>query len=396
MSTLTKETEDEAGRFRLSGVDVLRGLSVLLVTLHHIHLRFWLNDYDVDGVLPKTVNQVLFWSGYYAVIAFFVISGFLITGLSIRRWGRLGDIHTGRFYRLRAARILPCLLLLLIVLSALHLVGASAFTIAPEQGSLSHALWSALTFRINWLEGHHGYLPGNWDVLWSLSVEEMFYLSFPLLCLLLRREAALLLPLAFLLVLGPISRTVLADQEPWGQYAYLSCMDGIAFGCLAALAVARLELGRRALRRALGAGAALACVVILTCNEDSHAGLARFGLNVTLLEAGVALVLVALGSGVGNEVLSRGTGWLRAIGRSSYEIYLFHMLIVLGLMGLFKRLQPPTSTIPVWYLAMLLLSVLLGMVLSRFFSEPLNHWLRGHPYNRREPRSAADWKSGAE
>ena len=233
---LTNPLADEAGRFRLGGVDVLRGLSVLLVTLHHIHLRFWLNDYDVDGVLPKTLNQVLFWSGYYAVITFFVISGFLITGLSIRRWGQLGLIHVGRFYRMRAARILPCLLLLLLVLSALHLAGAPEFTIRPERASLGQALWSALTFRINWLEGHHGYLPGDWDVLWSLSVEETFYLMFPLLCLLLRREGLLLLPLVCLLILGPVDRTVFADQDPWGQYAYLSCMDGIAFGCLAALA----------------------------------------------------------------------------------------------------------------------------------------------------------------
>jgi peptidoglycan/LPS O-acetylase OafA/YrhL len=44
---------DQGERFRLNGVDVLRGVSVLLVTLHHIHLGFWLNDYDVDS---GTVN----------------------------------------------------------------------------------------------------------------------------------------------------------------------------------------------------------------------------------------------------------------------------------------------------------------------------------------------------
>src|SRR5580698_326693 len=103
-SSIQLPLTEEAGRYRLSGVDVLRGLSVLLVTLHHIHLRFWINDYEVDGVLPGTLNQILFWSGYYAVIAFFVISGFLITGLSIRRWGQLSHIHLGRFYRMRAAR----------------------------------------------------------------------------------------------------------------------------------------------------------------------------------------------------------------------------------------------------------------------------------------------------
>ncbi len=143
---------DDSGRSRLQGVDVLRGLSVLLVTLHHIHLRFWINDYDVDHVLPKPVNQVLFWSGYYAVITFFVISGFLITGLSIRRWQHLGGIQMGRFYTMRAARILPCLLALLLILSVLDLAGAPEFVIEPERASLARALWAALTFHVNWLE----------------------------------------------------------------------------------------------------------------------------------------------------------------------------------------------------------------------------------------------------
>ena len=84
-----------SGRFRLEGVDVLRGLSVLLVLLHHIHLRFWINNYDVNDVLPKPLNQVLFWSGYYAVITFFVISGFLITSLSVRRWQTAANVHVG-------------------------------------------------------------------------------------------------------------------------------------------------------------------------------------------------------------------------------------------------------------------------------------------------------------
>jgi peptidoglycan/LPS O-acetylase OafA/YrhL len=231
----------ESTQLRLAGVDVLRGLCVLLVVLHHIHLRFVLNHYAVDDVLPKMLNQVLFWSGYYSVITFFVISGFLITGLSIRRWGSLGDVHAGRFYGMRMARIVPCLLLLLLVLSLLHLSEVPGFVLKPERASLGRALGAALTFHVNWLEGHHGYLPGGWDVLWSLSVEETFYLLFPLACLSFRSEKLLLWPLLGLMVLGPINRTAYADQDPWGSYAYLSCMDGIAFGCLAAVVSARVR-----------------------------------------------------------------------------------------------------------------------------------------------------------
>src|ERR1044072_5209406 len=102
-----------ANRNRLAGVDVLRGLCILSVVLHHIHLRFKGSKYPVDDVLPHTLNQVLFWSGLYAVIAFFVISGFLITGLSIRRWGELGSVPAGRLHRMRMARLPPSRLLAL-------------------------------------------------------------------------------------------------------------------------------------------------------------------------------------------------------------------------------------------------------------------------------------------
>jgi peptidoglycan/LPS O-acetylase OafA/YrhL len=375
VQTITTQPEEPA-RFRLDGVDVLRGLCVLLVVMHHIHLRFVINDYDVDAAVPKLLNQVLFWSGYYAVITFFVISGFLITRLSIRRWGSLEKVPIGRFYTMRAARILPCLLLVLVILSLLHWAGAPEFTIRPERASLGRAVWAALTFHVNWLEGRHGYLPGSWDVLWSLSVEETFYLLFPLTCVFLRKERVLLLPLLCLIIVGPINRTLLADQDPWGGYAYLSCMDGIAFGCMAALVSARQRMSRSTLRVLLAAGAIITCLVVVLCNEDARVGLSRFGLNVTVLEAGVAMMLLAFGAGVGNETLSRGTRWLREIGRCSYEIYLFHMLVVLGLMGWLKRMHPQMKAIPMWYVVMLLLSVLLGYVVSRFCSEPLNRQLR--------------------
>jgi peptidoglycan/LPS O-acetylase OafA/YrhL len=361
------------GSSRLAGVDVLRGASVLLVVLHHINLRFLLNHFPVQGALPARVAHVLFWSGYYAVVAFFVISGFLITGLSLRRWGSLGSVRTGSFYRMRFARIAPCLLLLLVILTALHLAGAADFVIRPERASLGRALAAALTFHVNWLEGHHGYLPAGWDVLWSLSVEETFYIVFPLAAVILGSERLFLSSLAALVIIGPVSRTLLGDADPWGEYAYLSCTDAIAFGCIAAIVVHRRLLGRQQLRVALMIGSLITLLTILLSNET---GLGRFGLDVTCLELGIALMVIAFGSGVGNVAFARRTGWLRAIGRCSYEIYLFHMLVVLGLIAIVRHVHSAPRTFPLWYAAMLAGSILLGYLISQAYSEPLNRRIR--------------------
>ena len=364
------------GPSRLAGVDVLRGVSVLLVVLHHINLRFLLNHFPVRSALPARVAQVLFWSGYYAVVAFFVISGFLITGLSLRRWGSLGAVRIGSFYRMRLARIAPCLLLLLIILSVLHLAGVSDFVIRPGRASLGRALAAALTFHVNWLEGHHGYLPAGWDVLWSLSVEETFYIVFPLAALMLRSERSFLLALAGLVIIGPVSRTLLGDADPWREYAYLSCTDAIAFGCIAAIVAHRRLIGLPGLRLLLLTGSLISVLTIVLFNEDAHTGLARFGLNVTCLELGIALMVIAFGGGVGNVAFARGTGWLRVMGRCSYEIYLFHMMVVLALIAIVRHVHSAPRTFPLWYAAMLGGSLLLGYFIAQVYSEPANRRIR--------------------
>jgi peptidoglycan/LPS O-acetylase OafA/YrhL len=360
---------------RLAGVDVLRGLCVLLVLLNHIKLRFLLNDLPVGNALPARMEQVLFWSGHYAVVTFFVISGFMITGLSLRRWGSLASVDIGSFYRMRFARIAPCLLLLLLILSVLHIAGASDFVIPPERASLGRALLAALTFHVNWLEGHHGYLPGGWDVLWSLSVEEAFYLVFPLAAVLLRSERLFLLALGLLVIIGPCNRALLADTDPWWGYAYFSCVDAIAFGCIAALVVHYRLLGPRGLRLALTIGCLISIVTIVLCKENDHTGVARFGLHLTALEIGVALMVIAFGSGVGNQAMARGTRWLRMVGRCSYEIYLFHMLIVMGLIAIVRQLHV-TRAFALWYAAMLGGSIVLGYLIAKVYSEPLNRRIR--------------------
>src|SRR4029077_14890042 len=172
----------------------------------------------------------------------------------------LSQLNRRQFYLMRFARIVPCLVALLVILSILDRAGVPRFTINTQHTSLWRALLAALTFHVNWLEARTGYLPANWDVLWSLSVEEVFYVFFPLLCTLVRKQALLIALLGSLIVIGPYAR-VHTQNELWSDYCYLSCMDGIAFGFLAAMVSARIRLSRKMILL-LGYGGALLCIFI--------------------------------------------------------------------------------------------------------------------------------------
>lgn len=360
---------------RIDGIDGLRALAIFLVLMNHVNMRLQTAGVPYTQGLPEQLVSSLVWNGQFGVQIFFAVSGFLIASTSIRRWGSLSQISIRDFYILRIARIVPLLLWLLAVLSVLDLIHLKYFVVSPKTGGLSQALFAALTFRVNVLEARHGYLPANWDILWSLSVEEVFYLFFPLVCRLLGRGKSLIGLLGLFVALGPFGRTALAHGNPvWKEYSYLGGMDAIALGCLTALLVARTHFSRRVLRTLAAFGAAFLIFSLCFSMRASSWGLERNGLDMSILAAGTCMIIVAAAQ----------SGWrsprvaspILKLGERSYEVYLTHMFVVFALFQLFLEAGKPMKAVPVLFIAVILISGLSGAVVARFYSEPMNRTLR--------------------
>ena len=375
---LEESINPSSHRKRLDGIDLLRGLAIFFVLMNHINIRLLGADVLYTRFLPAQLVHLLVWNGQLGVQMFFAVSGFLITSITLRRWGSLAHVSLRGFYRLRFARIAPLLLLLLAVLSGLHFAGIHHFVVPADKGGLGRALLAALTFHVNVLEAHRGYLPGNWDILWSLSVEEVFYLCFPIVCLVLGRSKLLFAALFGLVVLGPFARTVFAHgNEIWEEYSYLGGMEGIALGCLTALMVSRIRFSRAALWALGGGGAAIvACSLIFSW--QAYVGWpGRTGLNMTILGVGTCMFIAATAQTRWRS--PRVLAPLLKIGQYSYEVYLTHMFVVFGFFGLFLTAGARMRLVPVLFVATILVAGLLGAAVSVLYSEPMNRFLRRAP-----------------
>jgi len=363
-------------------IDLLRGVSILLVVIHHLALRISLGSGPLGAVLPKRVIDGFCFHGYEAVFVFFVLSGFLITSNVLTSCGRLEHINVLEFYGRRFARIVPCLLALLLVLSLLELLGAPDYVIRRPGQSLPGALAAAGGFYLNWYEGHTGYLPGGWDVLWSLSIEEVFYIGFPIACLLLRAQWLLAICLSLLGISLPWTHAALAGNEIWQEKAYLPGMAAIATGVLAAMLAASLRPQRSSWGAALMLLGSVGCGAILFADDVLWRAL-RDGelLVLTLSTACMAIAfrwqqLQRSADAVLPSEPWRATRWICSFGRRSYEIYLTHMFVVYALVRAFHASGSNLNFGILWYPAAVVLSWILGTLVDRGLSAPCNGWLR--------------------
>jgi peptidoglycan/LPS O-acetylase OafA/YrhL len=361
-----------------SGIDALRGFAILSVILLHINIRIPFSDTYFGSILPHSIYNILFWSGFYGVCVFFVISGFLITTSSLNKWDSLPNLSLSGFYSMRFARIMPLLLALLLVLSLFHFFGIKEFVINPEKTTLGRAIFAALTFHINWLEIKVGYLPGSWDVLWSLSIEEIFYLFFPIVCILCRKEWHFIALISVFLVISPFARTVWYSGNELGDKNHFAFLDAISLGCMAAIFAKNVIVRKSLLNTMAIIGWGLMSLILLFRSFARDLHLWETGLNVTFLAIGTALVLIWMQKRLvsGKQVPSKFTGALRFLGRNSYEVYLTHMFVVFLFVRLYLVLNLSGEWAWLLYVVIVILSGVLGALVAKYFSNPLNVFLR--------------------
>jgi peptidoglycan/LPS O-acetylase OafA/YrhL len=339
-------------------VDLLRGIAILLVLLLHFHLTYHLSN-GVKFLKP------IFNNGNYGVVMFFVISGFLITSTTLKRFGALGNIKPKDFYSFRVGRIAPNILLMLAIIVPLGLIGIPIFKNDATGPSLWLTVLSVLTFTHNLLMEKYGYFNYCLNILWSLSVEEVFYLVFPLICLLPKRGGLALWGLC--VFVSPIYRFVHRNDSTdiFGLYDYLACFDGLAIGCLVAIAKESWSIPKW-----VGLPAGILIAIIYYQGIWSHLVL---GISAVSLLTGIILL------GAGDD--RKGPAALRFLGKYSYELYLFHIIILAFMRTAVKEADLNPYTKLIWLLLFLASSAATAVLISKYYSEPLNRKIRARNQN---------------
>jgi peptidoglycan/LPS O-acetylase OafA/YrhL len=305
----------------LVGLDLLRLVAIVLVLGRHMpqNPESW-----------PAVAQLLFdaWhrGGWVGVDLFFVLSGFLVSGLLFTEYKSHGRLGVGRFYLRRGWKIYPPFIVLI----------AASVLMSFREGL--PVPWVSFASEVFFLQS---YVPGLWNHTWSLAVEEHFYLLLPLtLALILRYNHGAPAPLRPVLTLAAgvavfalASRLVNWNMRPsYGNLTHLFAshlrFDSLFFGVAISYAYHfhsrwfdRVLTGWRSF---LILGGALLLVPAFVFPVEATPFIYTIGLTVFYIGSGMMLVGVLL-SRVSD---SRVVAVLAAVGKYSYSIYLWHVFVL--------------------------------------------------------------------
>jgi peptidoglycan/LPS O-acetylase OafA/YrhL len=345
-------------------LDGLRGISILAVMAFH------------NGMLR---------GGYLGVDIFFTLSGFLITTLLLQEHARSGTINWTEFYARRALRLLPAATATIIVCGL-----ATTLTI-PERHRLSASLFVLAVFLYagNWaaIRGYHQGLLGH---TWSLSIEEQFYLVWPLVLKRLLRLISvrtLFWALTATATAAIVYRLVSAARGAGGRYLYLGTDmhgDPLLIGCAAACwlswwgcAPCTTGVATSSLRWRVLALVAFAVTAASLIAVDLQAYFTHL-VSTSCVAVATAVVILEIfmpGSYLERVLNVRPLVW---VGKRSYALYLWHYPIFLlgNALWSFQMEFRPENVVPCW-----LLSLLVADLSFRFIERPalrLKSRLRGH------------------
>lgn len=302
-------------------LDGVRGIAILMVLLHH----FTLFAPATSGDAALAFVALLGWSG---VDLFFVLSGFLITGILIDARG--SERYFTSFYMRRVLRIFP--LYYLVVFFSFVLLPLFPRWHEILVGTSELAQWPYWTYLVNFaIAERNDFQHGVLDVAWSLAIEEQFYLLWPAIVWML--PPRWLGALCGLIVVGaPLLRNLAlnAGAEPVDVYVLPHLRaDALAMGGLLAWLSRRDILARMASVGpvAIVAGAAGALLAAMASSSPWwwEPATQRLGYSCFAILGG-GLVVVAMtrpATSLWQRALSMG--WLRAFGKYSYAMYLFHL-----------------------------------------------------------------------
>jgi peptidoglycan/LPS O-acetylase OafA/YrhL len=354
------------------GLDGLRAIAVLCVIAYHINVRW------AQG-------------GMLGVGVFFTLSGYLITDLLLEHYRRHGDLGLGQFWIRRARRLLPALFLMLAVVSVwVALFHTSLLADVRRQvisGAFYFANWSTIATHGSYFSRFAAPLP--LDHLWSLSIEEQFYLVWPWVLLLaiyfLRSRWGLLL----VILVGTVVSAVVMGNLFHPGYDPTRIYEGTdtrAFELLigAALAVVRPtsfpRFGSRVpVRRVLaldvlGVAGLVAVFLLVWQTTPFTSFLYPWGFLLLSVATAAAIAAVVHSASALGAVL--GSRPLRWIGVRSYGIYLWQWPIVV----LWGR---PTTSVH-WGRAVLQIAVtvLVASLSWRYLEEPIRRGELGRVWRR--------------
>ena len=328
---------------RQPALDGVRALAIGLVVLGHI-----------DDVLRPGAGA--FPGGFLGVDVFFVLSGFLITRLLLEEGDLTGRLSLARFYGRRATRLLPALALFLVG----HIVWVVTTDFPITRGDEAKSLFFIVLYLGNWSHKLGSGLLFGLGHLWSLSVEEQFYLVWPCVLLVVRRRPQLL---RAVIALGIVTAIVVRIALWSGEGSWIQIfsrtdarMDALLIGAALALAHASGALARVpiAVRRGVAVAGLAWIVGSALVVEPSSSFLFHGGFTL------VALAAAGLIAGIVDD-----TWWLsgllslrgpRLIGRVSYGLYLWHGLVLVWV----QMEMPGSSDAVVLVVAAVLTALVVG------------------------------------